>query len=89
MFTLDNYKVSFQHTQFPVGTWCHGTTNCIINDLQDDNNSRIGTAICSRQDQFNRAVGRKVALTRALKPFDKETRTRFWKRYFEVLGGVK
>ena len=37
-----------------------------------------------------RNIGRKVALTRALEysGWDKETRTQFWDRYFEVRGKV-
>jgi len=89
MFTLDNYKVRFAHSQYPSGTWCKGVTTCEIFNAFDESGVGYGLTYCSRSDQFNKATGRKVALTRALKAFDKETRTRFWKAYFKAQGGVK
>lgn len=88
MFTVDNYKVSFSHRQYHA--WCNGHTDCFITYVDNpENHAAEGRAICSALDQFNKAVGRKVALTRALKPFDKEIRTRFWKAYWKAQGGVK
>ena len=87
MFTLDDYRVSFNHTHFdPNFDLFRGYTHCFIS--KDDKAEFMGVAWCSTQDQFNKATGRKVALTRALKPFDKETRTRFWNAYWEA-GGKK
>lgn len=40
----------------------------------------IATAKCSKEDHFDRKIGRKVALTRVLKksPLSKEGRTKVW-----------
>jgi len=42
----------------------------------------VGWAHCSKQDQFCKETGRKVALARAVKPLDKATRKRVWEAYF-------
>jgi len=42
-----------------------------------------GTSYCMRTDQFQKSVGRKLALTRALENLDKETRAKIWTAYFE------
>lgn len=41
-----------------------GYTTCEVFDR--DNNAYIGYAFCSSQDQFNKKIGRKIALGRAL-----------------------
>lgn len=89
MFTLDEYKVTFRHRQYHPSVWCHGVTECFMYKNTTDKRVGWGIAICSRQDNFNKSIGRKIALARALKSFDKETRTRFWSKYHEVQGGVK
>ena len=70
-------------------------THCrLVNDNKDDTHKDFnktfgeGLAYCSINDNFERAIGRKIALTRALKDagFDKDTRTAIWKEY---LGLVK
>lgn len=40
-----------------------------------------GMTVCSEEDQFDRVVGRKVALTRALKGLPKEHRKIIWDAY--------
>lgn len=42
----------------------------------------IGTALCSSEDNFNYAIGRKVAITRAIKRLPREVRAAIWAAYF-------
>jgi hypothetical protein len=41
-----------------------------------------GRARASRADQFSRAVGRKLAFTRAIEPLPKDLRTMLWDAYW-------
>lgn len=41
----------------------------------------IGTAVCSKEDQFNREIGRKVSLSRALKQIPRSQRKPFWEAF--------
>ncbi len=43
-----------------------------------------GWAACSIEDNFDRKIGRKLSLTRALQGYDKKFRTLVWEKYFEV-----
>ena len=69
----------------------HITTICYITDIHNVLWS-TGVAFCSPQDTFKRAIGNKIALTRALKNFEwswsiglaKHERTSIWKAYFKV-----
>lgn len=47
----------------------------------------FGSAFCSVEDNFNKAIGRKLALTRALEgsKFSKEERTAIWETYFDIV----
>jgi len=42
---------------------------------------RLGASICNPEDNFCRATGRKLALTKALCPFSKELRSAIWAEY--------
>jgi hypothetical protein len=48
----------------------------------------FGYAFCSRGDQFEKRIGRKMAFTRALERLhlDKATRTKFWQAYAQTAG---
>ena len=54
--------------------------NTPINVLQ------FATAICNKDDNFNKSIGRKLALERLmiLQGWDKETRRRIWNDYFKT-----
>lgn len=64
----------------------HGLTECMVLVMGEDGPEKasMGVAVCSRGDNFDRKVGRKISLTRALKKFDKSFRTMTWEQY---LGG--
>ena len=38
----------------------------------------LGSAVCAKEDRFQRRVGRKVALTRAMKALPREVRREVW-----------
>ena len=42
-----------------------------------------GHSYCSLMDNFDRKVGRKLALARAIAELDKDTRTEIWKEYMK------
>ncbi len=44
----------------------------------------LGHALCSEADCFKKAVGRKLAMQRALRAWPKETRRRVWAAYWAV-----
>jgi hypothetical protein len=50
-----------------------------------------GVAVCARRDNFHKATGRKVALTKALgrSALRKAERAAIWKGYFEVVNDLK
>lgn len=55
----------------------HGITECAIVVSNNGNPEvvKMGCALCSVQDNFDRKIGRKISLTRALESFDKDFRT--------------
>jgi hypothetical protein len=44
-----------------------------------------GIAYCSPVDHFNKSVGRKKALARAIKTLPREIRAQIWTAYFQVV----
>mgnify|MGYP001578814589 FL=1 len=75
------YRVIFTHNKPHLTR----TTLCVI---EEDGGQRLfstGLAECLIQDNFNRAVGRKIALTRAVRQaFPREQRRAFWAVYWSV-----
>lgn len=59
-------------------------TKCVLR-LPECGVEWTGTARCSKEDQFEKSRGRKIALKRVLEKlrFNKEQRTAFWKTYWE------
>ena len=55
-------------------TLCH-----LYNDEKMEGS--IGSAVCSKDDNFCRATGRKIALTRALQNYPREFRREVWQAY--------
>jgi hypothetical protein len=96
MFTFDKYKITFEHMDYGHPLSLPGTnaefthvTYCYIDVLVDEDYALLSTgqALCSASDIFEKAIGRKVSLTRALKNagFDRETRTAIWKEYWSLV----
>lgn len=64
------------------------TTHCRLHREQCDRTpaictkpSTIGVAVCSRQDEFTKATGRKIALSRAMFGIERSTRGQLWADY--------
>lgn len=84
----NNYtvKFTFRHTKLDNlmeinHRFIHAVTQC---DLTVNDKSFAGVAACVVGDNFNKEVGRKIALTRALKKADlpKDVRADVWIAYF-------
>jgi hypothetical protein len=58
-----------------------GLTMCTVEHPGFVNN--VGFAACSKEDNFDRRIGRKVALTEALKVYDRTFRKEIWQKYLE------
>jgi hypothetical protein len=57
-----------------------GHTTCVI--LKGEELISTGKAFCGEKDKYNKEKGRKVALSRAIKNLDRDTRTTIWNEYF-------
>jgi len=93
MLKFGNFQVFFKHIPDEAGTAVfsnrtgmqfvnhyRGRTMCIITENDEEISS--GEAFCSQNDHYDKSIGRKVALTRALAQLDdKEFSTVVWKRY--------
>jgi hypothetical protein len=90
MFVVDNIRVSFHHNvKQEDGKPVRGSTVCVIErPTKDGKYESLGRGFAScKNDQFNKAIGRKIALTRALQsPMinGKQFRTKVWNKYFEM-----
>lgn len=77
-------RIQFRHDQEGLEDGCSAQTKC---SLVDRNDEVIGTgwAYCVQGDQFNKEIGRRLALTRALSnsELDKESRRSVWVAYFD------
>jgi hypothetical protein len=84
MFRVDNYKVTFRYYDWAGEKPDKFTTpkTCECNIYEDDKLTAFGHSHCNPKDLFNYATARKVALAKAVKEFDRETRTKFWNNYF-------
>lgn len=56
-------------------------TVCIVSLGEDLRNVYVGRAACHDLDMPVKAIGRKIALARAIKDLDRATRTQIWKHY--------
>lgn len=62
-----------------VTTPYKGVTHCVVE--KDGEVISEASAFCSSLDKFEKSKGRKLALARAIKGFEKETRTVIWDLY--------
>jgi len=97
MFEINGYKVKFYHVRFNKPTLVpeiagtahsiQAITSCVM--LKDDK-EYMGMAFCSAEDNFSKNIGRKIALSRALKEagFARKIKEQFWNEYFKVRGKV-
>ena len=72
------YTIKFQHRRVDSG---EGMTRCLVSI--GSSSSFEGYAFCSPKDGFNKAIGRKISLTRALAVLPKSQRAAIWQGIFE------
>lgn len=93
------YKVSWKHTapvelrnkmSGQITQKVAGNTRCTIEVIKDMTTNPYVTelvdtaiAFCHSNDQFNKSIGRKYSLKKAIKFMPKYTRTQFWDAYFK------
>jgi len=90
------YRVAFRHEDSTRNsakrmTICSLQRKGIVDDDHSNNNwieLGHGVAHCSKQDQFVKATGRKIALTRMLEYFERSDRKVIWQAYWERYFGV-
>ena len=85
-----DYRVNFQYNR--NGSTHPFSTTCIVERVKSggvfkDDGVVVcnGISLCDNRDQFVKAIGRKIALKRALmskNDLSKEERTKIWKGYF-------
>jgi len=88
---IEKYNIYFT---YGVRTLGYIVTTAIIE--LEGNSVAIGLACCSPKDRFEKAIGRKIALSRMLKigakakqlwwAADKNIRKVFWKEYFKYIN---
>jgi len=80
-------RIQFKHDRGPRNGEGNriitATTRCILLDSKD-NDISVGSAFCLDGDQFNKEIGRRLALTRAVASsgLNKEDRRTIWNTYF-------
>ncbi len=89
----DIYLVLWKHSR-QSNHISRGKTKCSIVKLYKDENTPLvrlligtGETYCSSKDSYNKDVGRKISLTRALQkifPSNKEIRKAFWNAYYKM-----
>ena len=95
MFAIDiigdqaDMRVFFKH-YYPLSTVCTLSLPPGM-EFNKTRGSRLeAIARCHPGDSWDKAIGRKIALSKVLRKagIDKETRTKVWNRYFETRGKV-
>jgi hypothetical protein len=78
-------RVQFKHEQNPGGCLegFNAVSRCYLVD-EAGNDIGVGAAFCVAEDQFNKEIGRRIALTRALSnsKLEKDARRQVWEAYF-------
>lgn len=79
---LGRFDLLFFHDVTKRRTTCQVLPSAMI-AIDIDLPLNEGHAYCCHTDQFNRKVGRKVALTRALRPYPRAVRQAVWHAYWQ------
>lgn len=95
MFSVGGLKFWFDHRPSETGfltieedgfdsipvTPYKGKTVCLAEDIASGELILEGEAYCSPNDNFDKATGRKVSLSRAIEGLSKDKRTEIWYVY--------
>lgn len=77
------YNIYFTHRKIEGKHWSH-VTACHIEKAAEGYWQEFGAnAACGLKDNFNRAVGRKLAFTRAIQDFPAADRAVLWAEYWK------
>ena len=80
--SFKTYRIGFRYDLTNSGNR-RVTANLTTRDLRGNPSVEFtGESILHPRDPWNKELGRKLALTRALKGLSKPTRTQAWKAYF-------
>lgn len=91
----ESLRVFFDYKRRGLSKKLNGKTICKLLDGKvqppDEITYAVGTAVCFKPDNFNKGMGRRIALTKALKSanLDKPARTAVWQAYFERCADLK
>ena len=70
---------------------CPDKTYCEVIKMNEDGTlgteKRLACATCSLLDQFNKNIGRKLSMKRAIQYFNKWQREKFWEAYAKMRNG--
>jgi hypothetical protein len=83
LFSAGGYEFNFEYDVHASIQNEGRTTTCIV--TKGDKLICKGNSHCHKKDNFVKATGRKIALTRAIEllQLDKESRKEMWNKYFE------
>ncbi len=74
------------HDSVLTTSWIKGSTRCkviICRGIIDAPYYARGVAFCNVPDNFSRVVGRKKALTSAIRHLPRDIRTKIWNKYWK------
>jgi hypothetical protein len=77
------YVVRFHHDVMSRVTECV-ITKRLNNKFGEMEACKVGAARAAAQDQFNKKVGRRISLERALSSFQREERAAIWEAYWKA-----
>ena len=80
MIHFDDGKIDFRHFVSVDGL------RAIQATVTFDGVEATDSAVCSESDNFNKEVGRKLALRRAIRPFPRGSRSQIWRAYHQRNG---
>jgi len=91
-----DFTIFWQHNpalQHQVGDGGTGTTLCMVfpgkvklKERHGHQSAGMGSAWCSKKDQFCKSIGRKISLRRAIAGMEREHRKEIWE---QVLAATK
>lgn len=94
----EEFRIGFKHEPVARGDYYSSQANMVTHayiQRKSDKEERgwavlkVSNAYCSKQDQFVKAVGRQIALTRVVAHLDREVRKQIWEAYWFKFAGLR
>lgn len=76
------YNLTFRYGNVQTKRGVRSYTDCLLNN-EDGTNIMSGRSVCAPGDNFRRAEGRKIALTKAIRGFKRDFRKALWTEYLK------